>query len=124
MANIGGYQSLIGYLAELENTTTQKVLTFKTKPKFKGEKFAILNGQRYNNPVKTLLKGGVEILKTQSGTTFPIDTLFDHWEVTVSKTLDDFKTEVKFVKKVKICEGGGWHSQGHQYKVNDRLFEF
>jgi len=35
----------------------------------------------------------------------------------------DFGFEVKFVKKTKICEGGGWYSMGGIYKVENMYFE-
>lgn len=125
MDNIGGYSCLIKYLAEIEKTTTTKVVRSKEKPNVSGViKYAFKDGIKYINPLKRLLKGGVPILETSDLIQLPIDTEFDYWEITISKGLEDFKTEIKCVGKAKICEGGGWYSWGHRYKVGDRLFEF
>ena len=131
MQSSGGYTEMISYLAEIENTEPKKELRFKNRPVGKSGKllyqsyntYAMLNGVRYSCPIKTVIKGGKFILKTTSHT-FDIDTVFDEWIVVVRKSEKDFETKPEFVKKVRICEGGGWTSEGLQYRVNDKLFEF
>lgn len=124
MADIGNYETMLRYIAELENTSIKKVVTLDKKPKFGGsDVYAYKDGIKYNNPRRKYLKGGIEVLETDSNQ-FPIDTVFDKWEVHIRKDLKEFKTVPIFVCKVKICEGNGWYSNGHQYRVNDRLFEF
>lgn len=39
------------------------------------------------------------------------------------KTFSDFGVTPKFIKKTKICEGGGWYSWGGIYEVLGKYFE-
>lgn len=42
---------------------------------------------------------------------------------TEERTVNDFGYEVKFIKKTRICEGGGWTSEGGIYEVAGIQFE-
>ena len=39
------------------------------------------------------------------------------------RNIEDFGFEIKFIKKTRICEGGGWTSQGGIYEVEGMQFE-
>lgn len=114
----GTYNSLITYLCELEESSPYKLLSFKSLPIGKNGKCryraddisAYKDGVRYFSPRKEVLKGGIVVISSGKHK-FPIDTIFDKYEVEVEKTIKDFSTQVVFVKHVRLCEGNGWTSK-------------
>lgn len=146
-----GYDAMIDYLAQIENTPSQKTVYFKTiedsrKSVKSYEVIVEVFGTLFEQPIIEIRKGGIKVItvypyfenNTQVNTTsaiinhfatrqkidLPIDTKFSKIFAKVRKGLNDFKTVPEYCGKQKIDEGGGWYSWGSLYKINDKYFEY
>lgn len=128
-SEISCYHGMIKYLAELENTTTSKIVELKEFPKSikKGGKrylsiVLVKNGIEYNYIETKTIKGGVRVRLCSDNNAFPIETIFDKIIATENKTIEDFKTEIKSAGNYNDSLGGGWSCSVPMYKVKDRYF--
>jgi hypothetical protein len=110
---------IIKHIAEINNTSHLKTVTYTN-----------LDEARKKCSQKYLLK-----VKDENGEIHPFmdrEMRFDNPHRNIKavlfieerlKTFSDFGIEPRFVKKVRICEGGGWYSWGGLYEVSGMYFE-
>lgn len=127
MANISGcYHRMIDYLAELDNTSPRKELTFQTREEA-GLSYANhywLNGKDLGALTQVHRKGAILVLTDQMTKTrdLPYDTQFDKITRKVYKSVEEFNTPVTKAGEYTDSLGGGWSSKVQRYKVKDKYF--
>lgn len=121
--NPGRWSWLLDDIAELENTSPNKTITFTSLEKARNEKYKLtsmifnIDGKDCLCLGSTTRIGSIKILLF-SGFEIPFDSYNGEIKVEVRKTLKEYTTEPKYVGNYKVCDGGGWYSNASLYELN------